>query len=1150
MGEQLLSVKGVAEKFNISEPTVYRWLKTDKLIGRKVGGQWRFDADAVQQAFLGGELSAGIDSPQKNDDAFEKKPIPDWANPTLSKWSLMVREYIDRLKPKHVVVNDRRGAKIWELIADSDFKYGIDLWHSTAIDFMSPSELSKIFAKKKVLLFDEMMQYGREMHNLREKLQTLKSSVDSLVCIRRKKHMESGTSIEHKSYAFENLDDLEFSNKAAMISRLMDFFDPPLDVGHLIVRGKYFGGDDYSILLKKLANWGLPFVIRYPNKEHKFLTVTLDRPQFFDTSTIKISENINLSWDGPCKIRFYFNTENNNCYFSFIVYPGLETPSDELIRFNNQSTEFEKTRDFFPHSENDNRNVQYEIIYEKICFDLSIALLNDFIDCGVPQDIDIRVNKSIHKEDVRHLKALFGIRKGKEIESKINKILSKTSDTLLLLRKNTKIPPPLLLRGYHVSDDFNFKSHDVSICRVEALKVIPQKYSSHGSKNIQLSLISYKQLLNDLHSFSESTIGKVIDYGLDWGIIKPSSQVSDVLFEAGEEKIKIERCFGRGEFGPWFEKGKNTISYHDSVMQKTLAIGPVALKAFLKWYKMDFVTLTIFHKIFSNLQHDWSEQSDGLFLGWRPYKFGPIPIWPSISGMGHYLDFKTILLDQQCIEETKRTKERNYKLYRPKISALPSWEKMFKRRVDPFSRVNIASLTRLYARIQKTIETQKLISPYSDKKMIKQDALIVLSAARNERIAYICAHWELMDWIRIGKDKILPQLDYITFMDGIPKDHYLVPFLNQFQAPVRLLFEKIEMYRNIGQLYKGIEILKEKENIEIAEVLLDRVDQKPIFKDDGDYPIATLQWFSKVMFSYTFFLRQIMNNFNLDIEQRLDIEQQSQNGKIFDADYYLDELLTYMPELLSIQKPLRECIILSKKKKYDAIVSKTMSNTFRLIIKTIETQNRMPDPQSEANKKAALDAWEGTIILLREIPINKAPYAIAVADTKNLINLPKIASDIFEIDYDDAIMGLLNYVKKAAKIAVDKFNSVHIAGFLNDNVFIYGRNPDDVYSCIKELINNTTQQISKAEEALKHFGLMRVGIAWKEDVKGEESKGIMPGILALKIGDKSGLKPGAVSITQEIFERLSEENQAEFNPTGANTEQGKLFVNFITLEPK
>ena len=355
----------------------------------------------------------------------------------------------------------------------------------------------------------------------------------------------------------------------------------------------------------------------------------------------------------------------------------------------------------------------------------------------------------------------------------------------------------------------------------------------------------------------------------------------------GIEKVKISRCFGRGEFGPWFESEKDVVSYSDAIIQKTLTLGPVALENFIKWHPTKWVTSTIFHKIFSNLQHDW-DYSDELYMGWLPYKFGPIPIWPTLSGSGYYPDYKSVLLDTGYIEEeVKQSIKSRYKLYRPNEKSPINWKQLFNRRTDPFTRTHVALLTRLYANIQQNFKSKRLKSPYSDLEITNDDALVVLSAARNERIAYICSHYELAEWIRIGKDKIIPQIQAFSFLEEIPDRPYLKTFLAEFEVPVRLMLDKIEMYRSIGTLYKKIKYFQEKQNVEIAEVLLDNIDKKPKFRDDCEYPMKTLRWFLMVMFSYTFMLRQIMTSCNLDIDQRYDYEKHSKDGKPYDANFYL-----------------------------------------------------------------------------------------------------------------------------------------------------------------------------------------------------------------------------------------------------------------------
>ena len=59
---------------------------------------------------------------------------------------------------------------------------------------MSSEELWQLFAGRKVVLFDEMIQHGREMNRLRKRLEEIGAKVKSFVCICRKANLEAGES--------------------------------------------------------------------------------------------------------------------------------------------------------------------------------------------------------------------------------------------------------------------------------------------------------------------------------------------------------------------------------------------------------------------------------------------------------------------------------------------------------------------------------------------------------------------------------------------------------------------------------------------------------------------------------------------------------------------------------------------------------------------------------------------------------------------------------------------------------------------------------------------------------------------------------------------------------------------------------------------
>jgi len=53
--KKILTVPQAAEQLQVSERTVYEWLRGGKLPGRKIGKVWRLSADAIVD-FLRGEV--------------------------------------------------------------------------------------------------------------------------------------------------------------------------------------------------------------------------------------------------------------------------------------------------------------------------------------------------------------------------------------------------------------------------------------------------------------------------------------------------------------------------------------------------------------------------------------------------------------------------------------------------------------------------------------------------------------------------------------------------------------------------------------------------------------------------------------------------------------------------------------------------------------------------------------------------------------------------------------------------------------------------------------------------------------------------------------------------------------------------------------
>ena len=118
MNNRLMTIKEVAHQLNISTSTVRRWMDKGTIVAQKVGGQWRFDPNKIQEAYEKGVLS-NTSSPlvkDKTHRTWHHITEPGWAKPLIERWRTYLNEYLKTIHPSHVIVNDRRGAKIWSFL--------------------------------------------------------------------------------------------------------------------------------------------------------------------------------------------------------------------------------------------------------------------------------------------------------------------------------------------------------------------------------------------------------------------------------------------------------------------------------------------------------------------------------------------------------------------------------------------------------------------------------------------------------------------------------------------------------------------------------------------------------------------------------------------------------------------------------------------------------------------------------------------------------------------------------------------------------------------------------------------------------------------------------------------------------------------------
>ena len=1130
--DPLLSIDQVAEAFSVSPSTVRRWLRSGKLVGRKAGGQWRFDPTAVRDAFERGDLGGdGTDSiPETKPSA--PAVLPGLISTTLARWGRFLTASLERVQPDHVVVNDRRGAKIWSLIGSDRFSWGINLWHSTAIRLWPPADLRRMFDGKKVLLFDELMQHGREMSELRRLLEDAGAKVTSVVCVRRRSHAEAGELLEYEATACDDVDNSEFTERAATISKLLSVFEPPLDVDHLVIRARLRKEVDGERFFQRIAEWGIPLLVWHPDGAHRFLAVSLDRPQFFDTAGVDLLTDFRVDWRGPCKIRFYINTDTRECFCTFIVFPTIEAPRSTWVQASSAAATAKSLRVIGRHTRSASAHTGtfvFRRVYWTACMQLAWQLLSDFIMSGAAAESGLEFDPD-SGVDMGQLHATFGPELGETIAARTKDVLSKAKASTAAADASaySAVPPPLLARPASTTA----KDVDVFACRAEFLRSVPLRYAHSADQSVSRA-ISYAELLDVLAKYSSVTVGQVLDYELDRGTTKPAVDVEPFVKD-NTEWVRVFRGFHRGEFGVWFEWDRVELTDLDSALQRTLGVCPTVVDQFVQRASRPALTATHFAKLFANLQHDWPRVFEPLYLGWRPYKYGPVPVVPTPLGTQEHLPLAKFLLDVGCIAETpNKHGTKMWKSYTVAGEEKVPWRTLYAKRTTAVMRAHISGLTRLYAQVQRECKTTRTSTGSTDDLALFSDPLVVLGAARNERIAYISGWFEVVDWREKGTTTLFPLMSAHAGVGVRPPSAVLKEVAESFAAPARLLHDKLEMYRHLPFLAKQIQELANRPGFEAAEIVLESVDLEPRWDTQSKYPVGNLEWASRVMRSFSSLVRQILTVCGLDEDRR------RRGDGVKDARVYVDELLDVCPELTPFRERLGSAIDVSTSGKLVSSAADTLARAFSIIVEQFQSPGRLPDPRPDSDReRERLGAWNGLVKHLYEVPL-EPPYAVAIADIRNLRNIPKLG-EIFGTSYDEALLELLLWVERIAKEVESEFKGVRLCGLSGDNVVFAARNAVEGLSASLALIRKTSRRLSDIERSIGWFGLLRTGIAWREDGLGKEFQGLRPGFTAYEIGDRPGRPWGTIAITDAVFQRLDLVEQASFATADEACTQGAV----------
>ena len=144
------------------------------------------------------------------------------------------------------------------MLRPKGYQWGSNLWHSTALESQSDDEIVRQFGDSDVVVFDEMVQRGRDLAAVRMRLELLPLSVRSVCLVRRRSLFLGGELIDFNVKPIEDLADDDFEKAAAFLSHLFDYCQPPLDPEHVIVTGKLSGSESVEQIRIASASSGSP----------------------------------------------------------------------------------------------------------------------------------------------------------------------------------------------------------------------------------------------------------------------------------------------------------------------------------------------------------------------------------------------------------------------------------------------------------------------------------------------------------------------------------------------------------------------------------------------------------------------------------------------------------------------------------------------------------------------------------------------------------------------------------------------------------------------------------------------------------------------------------------------------------------------------
>jgi len=610
---------------------------------------------------------------------------------------------------------------------------------------MAPAEIDSLTAGRRVLVVDEVAARARGHQEYKELFP--RAVVHHLVLAILSPALEEGRLEDLGTEYCAALSPLRYRQLSATLLELTGEA-PPLDPDHLNLVMDLVEGD-WERLQSAFYRLGLPYDHTSYLGSDALQVWTLDDPSFFRLPTTQVQ----MRFDGPCKIRLYFSPAAKRLTLVPIAYPQATFTKSEILSFlGDLNWPIRPSLCLPPHLDDLTSDGRARAAYVVLTTAVSAQLLLEFLSQlgGILDSGQLAERISLSPSE------LFP-----EMHSQCATHLLKALGQVVLdtVRNPAHLPGLEPWRAWPIVSYIRPRPQDqtasvfsmskVSRLAVDSLRSRIDLLCSADTSNSNLR-VPARTVLADLvsrdSSIRFSDLSRWLDYALDNTVAKPGELV---LGQIEESQYRVERGYALGEnsgfkldrFRPQGERFVRSArqALGDDDVDRCLAALYIVLARLCESANLQDCDEYLLNKVLANLLADWPAEFRPLDFKIRPYRYGPVVDVPQRqSRLNEFLGLRATARSNPHYF----TLSHNHERIAPK-PLRPSQREHLEEFITQGEEQSLVVLTDLYVKIVKELDQGRFNKP---------DILLQASIVADPALACEFFQVELSIWISDIRD--------------------------------------------------------------------------------------------------------------------------------------------------------------------------------------------------------------------------------------------------------------------------------------------------------------------------------------------------------------------------------------------------------------